>query len=142
MIHSFSLAERASSQFAPQIRRRGERYFHEGRVSAINRSGASASAQVRGTGVNYAVTLSWGEAPLVVAECECPYFDRGFGDNCKHLWALILTLDELGWLAELKKIRGVFFLSSPEEIDLIFADTRGKTSLGSFCFINLDSAAS
>jgi len=104
-----SLARRVRSAFSPAVRRRGETYVREGRVSLTSVEEEAAHARVRGSSAaRYEVTLRVAEAPLpegarrgsapqaLGLACTCPHFAGG--ELCKHLWGTVLLLDRQGWL--------------------------------------------
>jgi len=86
-----SLADRCIHEFEGGIRRRGEQYFREGRVSPGEREPGEFRAFVRGES-EYEVVLDWefSREQLAIC-CTCPYYDEHA--TCKHIWAAILAAD-------------------------------------------------
>ncbi|HEX5418979.1 MAG TPA: SWIM zinc finger family protein, partial [Gammaproteobacteria bacterium] len=87
------LARALSTDFDGVIRKRGEDYFHGGRVSVRSGSAWHVSATVRGTN-RYKVELRR-EGEMLSVSCTCPYFDV---EPCKHIWAVLLAADEQRFL--------------------------------------------
>src|SRR5215212_5660903 len=92
-----SLKSRFASQFNPRIRDRGLAYFRSGAVKILEHSDFYLLAQVKGN-LDYSVQLSLTLNSLDVA-CTCPYFADG--EDCKHIWATILTADSKNYLSEI-----------------------------------------
>ncbi|MBA3887673.1 MAG: DEAD/DEAH box helicase family protein, partial [Acidobacteria bacterium] len=89
------LAAALSSSVSVAIRRRGEDYFHRRAVRDLAASHTQITATVEGSEV-YAVALTRAREGYL-GDCECPYFlDRV--EVCKHIWALVLAVDERGLL--------------------------------------------
>jgi len=86
-----SLADRCIQEFDAGVRRRGEQYFREGRVSPGDRGPGEFRAYVHGES-EYEVVLDWefSREQLAVC-CTCPYYDEHA--TCKHIWATILAAD-------------------------------------------------
>lgn len=76
--------------FAPHILARGVKYFEEGRVGRLQRSGTIYNAAVMGT-VNYEVRIALKEKQIESLFCSCPYAQKG--ENCKHMAAVLLALE-------------------------------------------------
>ena len=81
----------------PEVRQRGEGYFKQGRVVDPTATTERMSAEVRGRGGNYSVTVDMAFDPrrkrsTVSAICSCPYFAEGRG-CCKHIWAVLCFAD-------------------------------------------------
>ncbi|MBV8362500.1 MAG: DEAD/DEAH box helicase [Deltaproteobacteria bacterium] len=93
-----SLAARLTANFSANARKRGEQYHREGRVYIGEGSESSISALVEGS-QSYKVDLNFINGTLSVS-CDCPYFGDT-GTLCKHLWAVVVTADERGYLGEL-----------------------------------------
>jgi superfamily II DNA or RNA helicase len=89
-----SLKGRLSQEFAGKIRDRGFAYFRNGAVQILEHSESRLDAGVKG-GRGYLVRLTLGRVSLDVA-CTCPYFEKG--EECKHIWATILTADSRQYL--------------------------------------------
>ena len=90
---SLPLYQRSTSHFQAADRRRGERYFDQGRVT-MSLAGTRALASVQGTEADaYAVGIDWtrveAERRLHVY-CQCERFAGG--TPCKHIWATLLDL--------------------------------------------------
>lgn len=120
------ISERVKSQFESDVRRRGEVYHRERRVTVRETSRDRVVADVRG-GEVYRVTLFIDKKGLGV-KCNCPYFDE-WGLPCKHLWALILVAEEAGltegWFdspGSLRKVVPTHEPHGPDEYDDLFDD--------------------
>ena len=75
---------------------RGMNYFLRGNVRGIHFLPTSIIASVVGSEV-YEVSLDWNtidETGELSTECGCLFFQQG--NYCKHLWALVLALDQRG----------------------------------------------
>ncbi len=87
------LHQRSTSHFKAPDRRRGERYFSQGRVN-LEVEGQRARARVLGTErATYAVGLDWSRVESdrkLHVFCECERFAGG--SPCKHIWATLLQL--------------------------------------------------
>ena len=80
-----------------QVRKRGLDYFRRRSVTVLSSGPGEAEATVSGS-EPYHVRLVREERKLR-GSCSCPYFtDRR--EICKHVWATLLALDELGAFAE------------------------------------------
>ncbi|MBD3162626.1 MAG: hypothetical protein GF346_09675, partial [Candidatus Eisenbacteria bacterium] len=92
-----SLAGRCAADFAAQIRRRGIAYTSPGIVRLGRPELDGVSATVRSpSGASYLVDVDWTEVVdlgLLIVSCTCPYAARAL---CKHIWAVILMIDEKG----------------------------------------------
>jgi superfamily II DNA or RNA helicase len=89
-----SLASEFSSDFPGIIRSRGADYFREKKVKIDHGCNWDVKATVRGE-QRYDVILMRKESSVYIS-CTCPYFDSD--GPCKHLWAVILEIDEKGYL--------------------------------------------
>jgi superfamily II DNA or RNA helicase len=84
------------AEFPPAVRERGAQYFAQNRVRDFEHSLGTVYATVLGsspyeTSVDWESTKRTGE---VIVSCDCPYYeDHGC---CKHLWATMLEIDEMG----------------------------------------------
>ena len=87
-----NLADDWQEEFTSLILMRGRKYFEEGHVRRIQRSGNTYIAQVEGT-TDYEVEISMGEKGIEEMLCTCPY---ARGDNCKHMAAVLFALDNEG----------------------------------------------
>ncbi len=90
-----TLAVRLAEEFSGTVRKRGNRYYFQGRVRILNGSDIAVEAQVTGSR-RYDVSLHWEDGELR-AWCDCAYFDSDA--PCKHLWATILAADAKRYLA-------------------------------------------
>ena len=85
------LSARLAGDFTRRIRDRGYAYFAQGLVKILKGDHAEVVARVRGS-VDYRVHLLWQDQDqTLLANCDCPYFEGG--EQCKHLWAVILAAD-------------------------------------------------
>ncbi|MGA2711929.1 MAG: DEAD/DEAH box helicase [Bryobacteraceae bacterium] len=90
------LSNLLSTHFENHVRLRGSGYYHSGAVRI--KSGSEKTVDARVTGAReYLVELTWDGKQLNV-HCSCPYFDSS--GPCKHLWAVVLAAEALGYLAE------------------------------------------
>ncbi|HZS03799.1 MAG TPA: SNF2-related protein [Blastocatellia bacterium] len=89
------LSALVASEFAPDVRRRGQDYYRTGQVHITEGSARRVRAIVRGTS-RYEITLSR-EDDLISGDCNCPYTDS-YGAPCKHLWATLLAAEDAGYL--------------------------------------------
>ena len=78
-------------EFAPQILVRGMKYFEEGHVTCIRKSGNTYRAVVIGT-EDYAVEIDIVDGVVDYMECDCPYAVE-WGENCKHMAAVLCALE-------------------------------------------------
>ncbi len=91
MPRSFAQLHRRS--FEPAVRQRGERYFRQRRVDLLDLTEHRAVGTVRGTSPYPVSVRSYRDAAKVRFACECPF---SMGElPCKHLWALLLAVDEV-----------------------------------------------
>lgn len=93
----FGLTRALAPAVNPEVRQRGEGYFKQGRVVDPTATSERMSAEVRGRGGNYSVTVDMAFDPrrkrsTVSAICSCPYFAEGRG-CCKHIWAVLCFAD-------------------------------------------------
>lgn len=86
-----SLTRRFQHLFSAATRSKGEFYNRDRRVSLVDSSPGYADAIVEGS-EDYEVWLSWDDAGLE-GECDCPAF-MDFGP-CKHMWAVLLAVENL-----------------------------------------------
>ena len=96
MLETPTLSELLRHVFDATIRRRGNKYAKEKRVSIVDHGPTYVVAQVRGTEI-YQSSLSFDGPELTVnLACTCPYYaDRG---PCKHLWATIIAAENAALL--------------------------------------------
>jgi hypothetical protein len=101
-----SLTSRTVHAFRAVIRTRGESYARGRRVTITTARDDHAVGRVLGSGGStYRVELRViprGRRIVLGVACSCPYFtgedyDSGGGDRCKHLWAMLVVLDEQRW---------------------------------------------
>jgi superfamily II DNA or RNA helicase len=82
--------------FVPVVRQRGKEYFEEAAVEELTVLDDGVWGLVEGTHT-YALSLRWTLEPrrsILHCFCSCPAFEK-YGP-CKHLWALVLEIDEGG----------------------------------------------
>ncbi len=94
---SFGLTRALAPAVDPEVRQRGEVYFRQSRVAQPTATSERLSAEVRGRGGNYTVTVDMAFDPrrkrsMVSAICSCPFFAEGRG-CCKHIWAVLCFAD-------------------------------------------------
>lgn len=94
---SFGLTRALAPAVDSEVRQRGEGYFKQGRVGQPTATPERLSAEVRGRGGNYMVTVDMAFDPrrkrsTVSAICSCPFFAEGRG-CCKHIWAVLCLAD-------------------------------------------------
>jgi superfamily II DNA or RNA helicase/uncharacterized Zn finger protein len=89
------LSQIVSGDFSSTIRQRGNSYYRAGKVKIVEGNDEVVRAVVRGSGA-YKVVLTR-EEDIIEASCTCPYADN-YGDLCKHVWAVILSCDNSGYL--------------------------------------------
>ncbi len=94
-----SLVLRTQHAFADRVRRRGVGYARSGRVEIRTGGGDSLLADVEGSeGEPYRVRLlrdGGGKQPGLGVSCTCPHYEGG--ELCKHIWAVILSVESSGW---------------------------------------------
>lgn len=87
-----------SDVFGRQDRLRGSHYFHSDQVRITTLTANTTRASVHGSGNNlYEVILAWEKTErdhYLLMACECPRHNQN-AIPCKHLWATLLTLEEL-----------------------------------------------
>ncbi|MCP4886448.1 MAG: hypothetical protein GY904_07525, partial [Planctomycetaceae bacterium] len=89
-----TLATSCRPSFSREIIFRGEEYYNHGAVDVAAVGLNRVAAIVEGSGGDYHVVTDWSESGVVSVSCSCPHFGRGF--LCKHLWATVLEVDEMG----------------------------------------------
>ncbi len=89
-----NLIQAVGDEFDTAIQARGQAYFDEGRVTLGAIEEPFVSASVRGSQL-YSVELEKDGGTLVI-DCDCPYFEGN--DQCKHVWATLLAVDQAGYL--------------------------------------------
>ncbi|MEN9836137.1 MAG: hypothetical protein RL011_2330 [Pseudomonadota bacterium] len=80
-----------------QVRVRGEGYYRQKRVVLTNVATERLTAEVKGKGALYHVTLEMAlddkrQRSTISALCDCPFFAGGKG-YCKHIWATLCMAD-------------------------------------------------
>jgi hypothetical protein len=109
------LSNLLSTHFENHVRLRGSGYYHSGAVRI--KSGSETAVDARVTGAReYRVELTWDGKQLNV-RCSCPYFDSS--GPCKHLWAVVLAAEALGYLADATGSKGKLVIND----DLFDAET-------------------
>jgi len=90
------LAERCYSNFEQRTRSRGFAYYSERRITFYDEFPARLEAEVEGTVGPYIVSIDWKHAKKhsLEASCTCPRYEEGH--LCKHIWATLLEMDEVG----------------------------------------------
>ena len=92
-----SLAHQCYSSFSIRSRQRGGDYCRLGKVRVVEADPDGLSAEVTGSRRSpYVVDIDWAGASqgIVVAQCTCPLYDDGV--LCKHIWAVLLEIDQRG----------------------------------------------
>lgn len=79
------------------IRSRGNSYYHDRLVSIEEGNHTGVVALVHGSDT-YEIIIDRVGANLQAC-CDCPYFE-GNDDFCKHIWAVLLTAEEEGYLMD------------------------------------------
>ncbi len=77
--------------FEPWILERGMDYAESGRVMELNETDSLVRAKVRGMQL-YQVEIHKTEERVSSMYCDCPY--AADGENCKHMAAVLLSLEE------------------------------------------------
>jgi len=90
-----SLSTKLAGNFTKNVRKRGDDYYRNGRVTMHEGSQSELTACVRGSGF-YEVQFAWRNNMLAVC-CECPHFVEQ-GVPCKHVWATTLAADQHQYL--------------------------------------------
>ena len=88
--------ESLSSDFSTNIRTRGLTYYRKGVVRLAEVSPARVLAIVQGTH-RYTVEILF-KGTRITMSCSCPFF-YDWDKPCKHLWAVLLKLDERGYIS-------------------------------------------
>ena len=84
-------------EFSSGDRTRGELYFRTGHVEDVDIGDREILAVVSGSRRNsyeVAIDRSLLSKGVLSAECSCPRFEDGY--SCKHLWAVLLELEQMG----------------------------------------------
>lgn len=89
-----NLASTLATFVNAKVRKRGIHYFRGRRVSLSSCDREQAKATVSGRSL-YQVALTR-EGKVLRASCSCPFAGRG--ERCKHIWAVILAVDDKGGL--------------------------------------------
>jgi len=90
------LSAKLADDFSPTIRARGERYYWQRRVTIRQGSDSMVDARVQGS-LEYSTSLQLLEEDEIAAWCSCDYFEAN--GPCKHLWAVVRTAEEKGYLS-------------------------------------------
>ncbi len=93
-----SIFDRIRSQFPILIRERGSQYYQQGRVSLSYAGKDLVMANVRGSEL-YCVNVDVKDGVLRVA-CDCPHAEGG--DYCKHIYAVLLMIENHDLLNNIK----------------------------------------
>ncbi|MEM6792731.1 MAG: DEAD/DEAH box helicase [Acidobacteriota bacterium] len=92
-----TLASRCRHAFTIAVQTRGERYANRGRVQIVDQGPEHCAALVEGSSdAPYTVSIAWPDAEsegILDVFCTCPYAAK---NPCKHMWATIIHLDDLG----------------------------------------------
>src|SRR4051812_24454044 len=88
------------SQFAPDVRHRGQDLFRRRTVKIIQAGPGEIVARVEGPPGNDTFIEYNPSDPVNTAsyECTCDFFRDNEGVPCKHLWAVLLQADGEGVL--------------------------------------------
>ena len=88
-----------SVDFGSSVCSRGRVYFQSNKVGIVVFDATNITANVRGSGFSpYVVELSWDPDIVAIdAFCTCPHYAKE--QLCKHIWAVLLKADTLGWPA-------------------------------------------
>ena len=114
------------TRFAPRILRRGEEYYADGAVGALEWDGETISATVWGT-EKYTVEIDISGGRVDDMYCSCPYAEE---DNCKHMAAVLFAASEDGFPAARKPSEDVTLkdavqaLSEPDAKELLWKFAR------------------
>lgn len=91
-----SLSELVRGEVFRDVRDRGRKYFHEGRVRIESLTDTSVVARVHGSDT-YTVTLERDRDDIcIVSSCNCRHF-QSERSHCKHVWATVLAASEQLW---------------------------------------------
>ncbi|NOX18275.1 MAG: DEAD/DEAH box helicase family protein [Chlorobi bacterium] len=90
-----------NKHFSDTIRLRGKRYFKNGLVTNVQIEKNFVSAKIQGTKKYHAFISFDDDLNPLNMSCSCPYFRL---DNCKHLAALFLYLDNTGFFGPPEKM--------------------------------------
>lgn len=77
--------------FKPWILARGQEYFDDGRVVELENDGFIIRAEVSGSQV-YRVEIHRSGERVIRMSCDCPH--AASGENCKHMAAVLIAVDE------------------------------------------------
>lgn len=95
-----SLKGKFSHEFNPKIRDRGLAYFRTNAVQILTHSDTRVEALVKGSST-YRVLLNLNSNLFEVA-CTCPYFEGG--EECKHIWSVMLYADSRYYLSQVDRL--------------------------------------
>jgi superfamily II DNA or RNA helicase len=112
------LRELCRAFFDASVRTRGQRYFEQGRVRLDSVEIEAVSAAVEGSSSRrYRTVLELdaasGDPVFLHMVCDCPHYEGG--NLCKHLWAVVLALDERGWRRDLPRGTDVVVLHAEDQ---------------------------
>ena len=79
------------NMFKPWILARGQEYFDCGQVVKLEEDGSAVRAEVSGSRA-YHVEIHRSGERVHCMSCDCPH--AAGGENCKHMAAVLMTLDE------------------------------------------------
>jgi len=117
-----SILERNKALFSKIIRERGTRYHSEGRVDIHHVDDVCVMAEVQGSEPYEVVADLIGNA--VCVSCTCPYAEEDF---CKHIYAVLLKIDQEDLLPRHRQISGLRLrLVFPDELIEGEPDDAGK----------------
>lgn len=89
------LPRKLVATFTPLLRVRGDEYIRNGRVTIDVSTPSYVEGKVQGSAL-YTVRIRAVAAGALDMQCSCPYaLDHG---TCKHIWAMLVTLDRAGTL--------------------------------------------
>jgi hypothetical protein len=80
-------------RFVPALRTRGSSYHRQGRVDLHDLTETTASATVDGTRPYQVELRHYRDRQRVEMSCDCPHSLGAL--PCKHLWALLLAIDDI-----------------------------------------------
>ena len=83
------LQSKLRSSFTPKVRKRGDAYFQDDRVIEIRMNSETILASVEGKMDDYGIRIDL--INLGSMDCTCLHFSEG--NNCKHIWSVILRYD-------------------------------------------------
>jgi len=90
-VEGMSILEELKYLFEPRVRRKGKRCFYTGAVREVSFSHDEVRGVVKEK-KRYTPGVKFYPQGMPDFRCTCPYFLE-WGENCKHLWALLLYVD-------------------------------------------------